>query len=38
MEYKRKILKLLEQIEDDDTIFLRQIYTIIKRHVKRGEK
>lgn len=34
MEYKRKILDLLEVIEDDDIIFLRQIYTIIKKHIE----
>jgi len=35
MELKKKIIGLLEQIEEDDIIFLNQIYTIIKRHVEK---
>lgn len=35
MDYKSKILGLLELIEDNDIIFLRQLYTIIKRHVEK---
>ncbi len=38
MEYKRKVMELLEEIEEDDVIFLRQIYTIIKRHIERKRK
>ncbi len=30
MDYKSKILELLELIEDNDIIFLSQLYTIIK--------
>ncbi len=37
MNYKEKILEFLEKIENDDIIFLRQIYTIIKRHVEKKE-
>lgn len=38
MEYKRRILKLLDEIGDDEIVFLRQIYTIIKKHIeKRGK-
>lgn len=36
--YKRLILELLEEIEEvkeDDIIFLRQIYTIIKKHIEK---
>lgn len=35
MDYKSKILGLLELIEDNDIIFLRQLYTIIKRHIEK---
>lgn len=36
--YKRLILELLEEIEEvkeDDIIFLRQIYTMIKKHIEK---
>ena len=32
MDYKNAVLELIGKISDDDIIFLRQIYTIIKRH------
>ncbi len=35
MEYKRKVVELLEEIEDSDIIFLNQIYTLIKRHIEK---
>ncbi len=35
MNYKRKILEMLERIPEDDIIFLRQIFTIIKRHIEK---
>ena len=39
MEYKRLIMKMLGEIsEEDDVIFLRQIYTLIKRHVEKKQK
>ncbi len=36
--YKRLILELLGEIEEmkeDDIIFLRQIYTMIKKHIEK---
>lgn len=35
MEYKKWILKFLEEIADDDIIFLSQIYTLMKRHIEK---
>ncbi len=35
MEYKEWIIKFLEMIEDDDVIFLSQIYTLMKRHIEK---
>lgn len=35
MEYKRRILEMLDKIGEDDIIFLRQIYTLIKRHIEK---
>ncbi len=35
MDYKSKILELLELIEDNDIIFLSQLYTIIKKHIEK---
>ncbi|EOS75705.1 hypothetical protein C819_02267 [Lachnospiraceae bacterium 10-1] len=35
MDYKSKILELLELIEDNDIIFLKQLYTIIKKHIEK---
>lgn len=35
MNYKRRIIELLDKIEEDDIIFLKQIYTIIKRHIEK---
>jgi hypothetical protein len=29
------VLELVGQIKDDDIAFLRQVYTIIKRHIKK---
>lgn len=37
MDYKKMILELLEKIDGNDVIFLNQIYTIIKKHVKNQE-
>lgn len=34
MEYKRLILIMMTQVEEDDVIFLQQIYTFIKRHLE----
>lgn len=38
MEYKRLIIDLLHQIDDADGKFLRQLYIIIKAHLKRRSK
>ena len=35
MDYKSKILELLELIEDNDIIFLSQLYTITKKHIEK---
>jgi hypothetical protein len=35
MDYKNAVLELIGKISDDDIIFLRQIYTIIKKHTDR---
>ncbi len=35
MEYKRRILELLAEIEEDDLVFLKQIYTLIKKHIEK---
>lgn len=34
MEYKRLILIMMEQVEEDDVIFLQQIYTFVKKHLE----
>lgn len=36
MEYKKLILKMLDDISDTDTVFLQQIYTLFKRHMERA--
>lgn len=36
MEYKRLIFEMLEKISDTDTIFLRQMYTLIKKHIEKA--
>ncbi len=35
MDYKRRVAELLEEIGDDDIIFLSQIYTLLKRHIEK---
>ncbi len=36
MEYKRIIMEMIDQnVNEDDVIFLRQLYTIIKRHIEK---
>lgn len=35
MNYKRRALELLGEIEDNDIIFLRQICTIINKHINK---
>lgn len=37
VDYKEMTFGLLEQVESNDVIFLRQIYTIIKKHIKKKE-
>ena len=34
MEYKRLILIMMAQVEEDDVIFLQQIYAFVKRHLE----
>ena len=39
MEYKRIIIRLLEGMEEEkEEEFLRILYTVTIRHVRRGEK
>lgn len=39
MEYKRIIIRLLERMEEEkEEEFLRILYTITIRHVRRGKK
>lgn len=38
MGYKGAIIKLLEQIDESDELFLRQIYTIIIKHMEKKNK
>ena len=33
MDYKKEILKLLEEVEDNK--FLQQLYTIMARHIRK---
>ncbi len=35
MEYKRKVLELLAELDDRDIVFLCQLYTLIKRHIEK---
>lgn len=38
MEYKRLIMKMLGEIsEEDDLVFLQQIYTLVKRHMEKKQ-
>lgn len=38
MEYKLLIMKMLEKIsEEDDLIFLRHIYTLVRLHVEKKQ-
>lgn len=38
MNYKRLVMELIEEIEENDIVFLSQLYTIIKRHIERKRK
>lgn len=39
MEYKLQIIKMLEGIsEEDELIFLRQIYTLVRLHEKKKQE
>lgn len=36
MDYKRIVMEMLDkEIKEDDFIFLKQLYTIIKRHIEK---
>lgn len=37
MEYKRMLMEMIQELEDSDIIFLRQMYIIIKRHIEKGK-
>lgn len=37
MEYKRLIVAMITEIENDDVRFLRRIYTLIKMHIEKNE-
>lgn len=34
-DYKKLIMQMLENLDESDAGFLRQIYTLIKRHLER---
>lgn len=36
--YKEQILNLLDKVDIDDLMFIRQIYTLINKHVARKTK
>ncbi len=33
--YKKLIVEMLENLNESDIIFLRQIYTLIKKHIEK---
>lgn len=36
MEYKRIIMEMIsKEVNEEDVVFLRQLYTIIKRHIEK---
>lgn len=36
MSYKRIVMEMLEkEIEENDIVFLKQIYTIIRKHIEK---
>ncbi len=36
MNYKRIVMEMLEkEIEENDIVFLKQIYTIIRKHIEK---
>lgn len=37
-EYREQIKKMLENIDDEDIVFLRQIYTMFKVHLQIQKK
>lgn len=37
MSYKKIIIELVEKLEESDERFLKQLYTIIKKHLERKE-
>lgn len=34
-EYKKIIVEMLDYLNDSDIVFLKQIYTLIKKHLER---
>ncbi len=37
-ECKKVIIKMLENLDESDIFFLRQIYTLMKRHIERKRR
>lgn len=37
-DLKKIIVKMVEQLDESDVRFLRQVYTIVKRHYERKER
>ncbi len=37
-ECKKVIIKMLEYLDESDILFLRQIYTLINRHLERKRR
>ena len=38
MNYKKIIIEFMEKLEESDERFLKQLYTIIKKHLERKEE
>lgn len=38
MNYKKIVIDMIQIIEEDDIVFLSQLYTIIIRHIKKRRK
>ena len=37
-DYKKIIIEMLDHLNESDAIFLRQIYTLIKKHMEKKER
>ncbi len=38
MEYRKYIMQMMEEVGDDDIIFLQQMYTFLKIHLERKKE